>query len=351
MKSNKRVFLVNPMDITLETKCENLKIGVMNTLKEQKKIHGNTKFSNLPENEKEGLVSTINNVNENRISVFPTDKSKRFSVDTFEGYDTDMRDHIDKHDKINEKTLKKTIKNFNESNKSFVKILGIGKNCNQDKRASRNVHVHYQSEFPVISGHHKDHKEGRKKRLLVNGNVGPVFILSDNICDVLDKYVEELKDTYRESTCSSTEELLSSIIKYNETINQTNPQNSIASLDINSLFPSLKTEKCCEKVRSVVLKSKLKIEGLDIREMAIYLRKNMTTEEISRSNFKECIPIRLKKPKDVNVTDVDLWQFADHTPNDIEIKHMWAETLASLVKLAMNNHIFMYGHEIIIQKN
>ena len=77
----------------------------------------------------------------------------------------------------------------------------------------------------------------------------------------------------------------------------------------------------------------------------------MTTEEISRSNFKECIPIRLKKPKDVNVTDVDLWQFADHTPNDIEIKHMWAETLALLVKLSMNNHIFMYGNEIIIQKN
>ena len=74
--------------------------------------------------------------------------------------------------------------------------MGIGKNCNQDKRASSNVYVHYQSEFPVISGHHKDHKDGRKKRLLVNGNVGPVFILSDNICDVLNKYVEELKDTH-----------------------------------------------------------------------------------------------------------------------------------------------------------
>ena len=58
-----------------------------------------------------------------------------------------------------------------------------------------------------------------------------------------------------------------------------------------------------------------------------------------------------KYPNVQNVNDVNLWKFSDHIPNDMEIKHMWAETLALLVKLAMNNHIFMYGNDIIIQKN
>ena len=105
-------------------------------------------------------------------------------------------------------------------------------------------------------------------------------------------------------------------------------------------------------VKNIVLKSKLKVEGLDVKEMAMFLRKNMSTKDISDSTFSDCIPIKLKKPKNSsNAKYVDLWEYPDHTPTSEEIKCMWAETLALLVKLAMDNHIIRYGNDFIIQKD
>ena len=80
--------------------------------------------------------------------------------------------------------------------KSFIKIIGIGKKNNQEKRAIENVVTTIDGEIPVLRGLHKDHKEGRKMRPLVNGNVGPLRNLSDILSDILDHYMEELQEMF-----------------------------------------------------------------------------------------------------------------------------------------------------------
>ena len=146
----------------------------MKTVNEWKTEYGNSEHSNLNKNEKAGLESARKSVENNKMIIFPTDKSKKFSVDTVEGYKNDMMNHIEKYQIIDEKSVNRTVKKSNELSKSLVKIIGIGKNSNQLNRAVKNVHVHPQSELPVCSGLHKDHKTGRNIRPLVNGNIGPV---------------------------------------------------------------------------------------------------------------------------------------------------------------------------------
>ena len=51
MKNNKRVYITEPNDKTLETKCENLKIKIMETVHKYIKENQNIDFSNLDKDE------------------------------------------------------------------------------------------------------------------------------------------------------------------------------------------------------------------------------------------------------------------------------------------------------------
>ena len=68
------------------------------------------------------------------------------------------------------------------------------------------------SELPVLSGLHKDHKQGRNKRAVVNGNTGPIAPLSNILSDILQPYVSNLKNDIGK-ICENTEELLSEFEK------------------------------------------------------------------------------------------------------------------------------------------
>ena len=73
----------------------------------------------------------------------------------------------------------------------------------------KNIHVSQNSEIPISSGLYKDHKDGRKFRILVNGNIGPVSSSSEIISLILKQYVNELRiRTGTDMTVGSTEELL-----------------------------------------------------------------------------------------------------------------------------------------------
>ena len=85
-----------------------------------------------------------------------------------------MYDHIKNDREVSQKNINKITKKFNEACKSFVEILGIGDKVGHHSRILNNVHVSNFSELPIKSGMYKDHKEGRKYRPYVNGNVGPI---------------------------------------------------------------------------------------------------------------------------------------------------------------------------------
>ena len=189
------------------------------------KENSNEDFSNLNEDDKKGLEEIIKDIDDMKATVFHTDKSKKFSVDTPEGYKEDMKPHIEGKKIISEKEKRKIINKYNDISKDIVKILGIGKKYGQDKRAIKNVHMSTECELPVASGLPKDHKSGKHRRPVVNGNVGPVAVLSNILCDYLEPFVEEMKDHIdNDHTCKSTEELLHQFVKYNQKAKPENKQ-------------------------------------------------------------------------------------------------------------------------------
>ena len=96
LKSNKRVNIVEHNDLLHETKCEFLKIKMMETTRKWMNEHDNLKYSNLSEDLRQGLDELLENVNNKKAVVFETDKSKKFSVNTPDGFRSDMKVHIEK---------------------------------------------------------------------------------------------------------------------------------------------------------------------------------------------------------------------------------------------------------------
>ena len=142
-----------------------------------------------------GLKKVVKQIKEDKIEVIKTDKSKKFSVDKPENYINDMMPHVQNKVKVDEKYVIKTITKCNGMSKSLVKVIGIGKSAGQQARAIKNVHVAPQTELPVMIGLHKDHKQGRHKRPLVYGNIGPISPLSSEIIsDTLEGFVGKLRE-------------------------------------------------------------------------------------------------------------------------------------------------------------
>ena len=104
-------------------------------------------------------------VNDKKAVVFHTDKSKKYSIDKPEGYREDMKPHIEGKRIVDDKFVTKITNKTNEVNKSFVKILGIGKDSGKEKRALNNIQISAKGELPVLSGLHKDHKQEVKDLL------------------------------------------------------------------------------------------------------------------------------------------------------------------------------------------
>ena len=94
---------------------------------------------------------------------------------------------------ISQMQVNKITKKFNKTSESFVGILGIGDKIGHHSRIMNNVHVSNYIAIPVQSGMYKDHKEGRKYRPYVNGNVGPIWNLSEIISLYLKGYVWKLR--------------------------------------------------------------------------------------------------------------------------------------------------------------
>ena len=141
LKSNKRVNIVECCDLHFETKCENLKVEMMKTVNTYKKENKSIKYSNLPEDEREGLESIMDRVDKNEIKIIETDKSKKFSVNTPSQYVEDMKTHIEGHKIVDRKFINKTIKMLNDTTKSLVKIVNIGECVGHLGRILKNVHV------------------------------------------------------------------------------------------------------------------------------------------------------------------------------------------------------------------
>ena len=89
---------------------------------------------------------------------------------------------------------------------------------------------------------------------------------------------------------------------------------------------------------------------MDVKELGILLRKNMTTDNISHSLFSEFVPKKRKKIRgENNVKECDMWIFSENEPDKDILKSMFAEFMYITTKTLMNNHIYEFSNELHVQ--
>ena len=168
--------------------------------------------------------------------------------------------------------------------------------------------------------------------------------------------MQELKAKVNpENTVKSTEELLSLIETYNQNIdNECTDCDTkfMASMDVECLYPSLKSDDTADIIRETVINSDIEVEGLDVRELVVFLRKNLTNKDIDHSVFKDFIPSKRKKTKGCKSNGkYDLWDFSNIAPSRNMVKILLAEALAISMKLIMNNHVYKFAGDMRVQED
>merc|ERR1711954_249438 len=200
----------------------------------------------------------------------------------------------------------------------MTKIFEIGDSHGQYNRAISNVTVQIEGQVPVLDGKEKDHKKSEKIKMrpTVNSMDGPKKNTSDIYSDVLMGVVKARDNGI---LCTSTEELIEAFVANNKTDKKHEVKNKgkriISSMDAVSLFTNLEAERSSDIVREKTVKSKVKFNNIDIQELGIYLRKNMSNEDINKRGFDDILPKYSKMQKDKNnETLIDMYEIA----NDIE---------------------------------
>ena len=160
------------------------------------------------------------------------------------------------------------------------------------------------------------------------------------------------------SSIRSTEELCSLLEEYNKSVKDVNMGQStnktfIASMDVTSLYPLLKTEATAKEIKDTILESDIIVKDVNWRALGIFLRKNMTTYEIAQCKFCEYIPSQRKRNKEHRgkVHESDLWIFGENEPVESVIKDMLAESISKACILIMNNHVYKFSEKFYVQEN
>ena len=178
-------------------------------------------------------------------------------------FENAMEKHVAGDREIDVKEGNKIAGKLGRHSKSFVKIIGIGKNHGDKdhKRAIANVTVHRDGEIPLMRGNDKDHKDELDMRPICNGMVGPKKPLSEMVSETL----ETILEVNENEICKSTEEMIYAFEMYNK--HKTDEPKIIGSMDVKSLYPSIKAEEAAAIVREEIIMSKVSFTGLDVDEL------------------------------------------------------------------------------------
>ena len=133
----------------------------------------------------------------------------------------------------------------------------------------------------------------------------------------------------------------------------------LLSMDISSLFPSMKKSTCATAVKDLVINSNLEIENINLYEMTKYLRVFMSPEEIIKDDLENVLPKRAKKSRvklTINCLKSDKddhikWIPAVNSPNEQQKKKIIANVLCIGVELVMSKHCYQVGNDTYLQED
>ena len=354
---NRRIVAPGPLDDQTEICLQSLKMKLNacteRYLKQQKT---QKKASNMTKEEYMGLKSIKQKSKNNEILIFETDKSKRFSCDTAENYQTLGQTHTMNDEEVNRDTVELFEKNITAHAVVWTRFLDAGNKTNTQDKILSNMRSQHNPPAP-LSILRKDHKQydseeiGPPGRPVCGGDVSYNKRLSHLISLILTEvYVHE------KTVCSSTEELLAEMDKLNE--NGIDASFIVGSMDVEALYPSLDVEFTIAKVCELFYESNIQVNGINYKELGLYLSLTHTDEELIRKGIHESCPKRKhRRGQRPTITQNGMmendekrygpWVFPDiSTMDDGGKRTMLTEAMRTVLKVLLETHTYEFAGTI-----
>ena len=251
-------------------------------------------FSNTEEGTKEALASIQEKIDKREMVCYQTDKSGRWSCDDPENYKLACKKHL--QDNTNIESITETQHNDNEKEinahaAALLNMMGLEENSSSDRirRAMKSegnpiapFYSTRKDHKPVVEG---KEKEGPKTRPVC----GAKSCHTKRLAYMLGEILKPL--TWDEETeCDCTEDLLAEVERVNT--QNVNPEWVVGSLDVEALYPSLDVDECAKVVGETLYNSKITVEHLQWKDIALYLKYNATEEQLRRYKVKSFLPKR-----------------------------------------------------------
>ena len=296
MRNNHHVRMPAPASARLEA-MYNTRAGLWDRefgayMKQQCNESGAQRESNVTPGQQLALKRLMKKTSKLEVILLEADKGKRFVAVDEATYLAMSRDHIEKDRKVSPEVVRRCQKEMSSTAKALTTILGLGV-AQSSKNAGR-CHENAGSEAldaPNLKLLPKVHKPATaqghpQSRPVVAAQTG---ITSDFLVPVPHMQTPRLED-------KSTEEALAQLSEAQGEILEAGSQSTmVGSLDVKALYPSIDQKEAAEMVGNLVLKSRLKISGIDFRAAQVYLASNLDMDGVKREGLKGLLPGRVSK--------------------------------------------------------
>ena len=361
---NKRVYLPGPLEQDVEIQLQALKSKLEETTRAYiEEANKKNEKSNLSLSQKKGLKKILKRKTDKEIVVFQTDKTNSFSVDTVDNYKIAGQCHSEKDEVITEKEKDQLENNMNAHAAMWIRFLNAGEKRKQQERIERNM-LQENSDVAPMYVLRKDHKKlgidydddekGPPTRPICGAETCYNSKMSYLLSNLLYPLVEEC-----ETNCNSTEEMLASIGEVNKRC--IDEEVVIGSADVKALYPSLDITFTIQIVVETFLNSGIEIEGINYKELSLYLALNRSEEELQKLNLSQYCPKRRsnrgRRPT-ITASGTETkaekryapWIFPEDEPDETTKRKMVGEALRIGLMMVMKNHIYTFDSEVRKQR-
>ena len=281
-KNNKRVRFVDEIDENevarkLFVKDELLKVANM-YIENHCSKNGTVNENNLSENQEKSIKMLKSRVVAEELTIYETDKTKKFVIDTLENVEKKMEKHLKPDKIVDHKEVKKLENKLNSHTSHWIEFMQMGEGIGHKRRTKSNL-ISEENPIPIIRGTAKDHKScddvkvGPDMRPIMGASIGPNTGLSQIGCQIIRKISDNVVERY---DVKSTEEMLASFSEYNKSISDKKKNlrcKVIASMDINSFYPSLNADQVAKVAKIMWERSTVQLGNIDTSELAFYIAK------------------------------------------------------------------------------
>ena len=293
-----------------------------------------------------------------------TDKSKKITADTAENHIEAMKVHIKDDVTMNKDDLAKLEREMNGHTVMFSKILSIGRDWGHEARVKSAV-TSKQGYIPKLTGLRKYHQVLPPGQEVVGPPCRPVCGASKSVNGPLSNILSEILNTMADqldkavgTECRSTEELVAGMEEVNNRNDVEKPV--VFSMDVNSLYPSLKAKQVAEEISAVYLELELEVE-VDTHQLGLYLVMVAGREEMVRQGLKHVTPTRRHTGGSApGITTAEVFGGEDcdtkfiqarRKPTKGQRRKMMALAIKLGIVTVMKNHTYRFNGKVYLQED